>query len=86
MLDIEWTATSYTIDNLEDALYQTEQFLKSKTDLDLDVFYAKMLTEIDDNIDSGPFTTLWTEAEHYFSRIAFEGWMSYPDNCSLVCC
>ncbi len=87
MLDIEWTGASYTdeIDNLEDALDRTERFIRSKTDLDLDVFYEKMLMEIDDNIDNGPFYDLWLDAEHYFSKIAFKGWLSVPVNFSLVC-
>ena len=87
MIDIEWTGTSYEnkIDNLNDALDQTERWIESKTDLDLDVFYEKMLLEIDDNIDNGPFCTLWIEAEHCFSKIAFKGWLSVPDNFSLVC-
>ena len=87
MLDIEWTGTSYSdeVDNLEGALYQTERFIKSRTDLDLGVFYEAMLVEIDDNIDNGPFCTLWTEAEHYFSELAFEGWISKPVHFSLVC-
>lgn len=87
MLDIEWTGASYTdeIDNLEDALDRTERFIRSKTDLDLDVFYEKMLMEIDDNIDNGPFYDLWLDAEHYFAQIAFEGWSSVPENWSLVC-
>jgi|11_taG_2_1085331.scaffolds.fasta_scaffold146414_2 hypothetical protein len=87
MLDIEWSGTSHTdeIDNIKHALDQTECFLKKNTHLDLGVFYEALLSEIDEGVDSGPFCELWIEAEHYFSKIAFEGWSSVPDNWSLVC-
>lgn len=87
MLDIEFTGASYTdeIENLSKVLDKTERFLKNKTDLDLEIVYQNVIIEIDEGIDDGPFYDLWIDAEHYFAEIAFEGWVSVPENWSLVC-